>query len=215
MVARTMRVSGAITEKPSDERGQHELVEGGAERAPVHRHQGVDGQEPGDARRAASCPCRAGPAGAAPRRARRRRRRARAGPSRTSASRRRPTPTSRLTWSSQPSRRTAATTPSGMPDSERHQQRGQGQLERGGHALDQVLQHGPAGRVALAEVAARQAAQIAPVLDDHRLVEAHAPLHLRDVLRRGERPRLHQRGIARQDIRQHERDDASRRRASG
>jgi hypothetical protein len=73
---------------------------------------------------------------------------------------------------------------------ERHQQRGQGQLERGGHALDQVLQHGPAGGVTLTEVPARQAAEIAPVLDDHRLVQAHAPLHLRDVLRRGERPRF-------------------------
>ena len=86
-------------------------------------------------------------------------------------------------------------------------ERGQRQLERRGHALEQVLEHGPPGRVALAEVSTEDATEIAPILDEHRLVETHPTLHLGDVLRCGERPRFHQRRVTWEDVRQHERDD--------
>ena len=49
-------------------------------------------------------------------------------------------------------------------DRERDAQARQGELERGRQALQEILQHRPPGRRALAEIAMQQAADIAPVL---------------------------------------------------
>jgi hypothetical protein len=89
-------------------------------------------------------------------------------------------------------------------DHEGHRERGQRQLEGGRHPLQEVFEHRPPGGVALAEVPVGQPAHVAPVLDRHGLVQAHAPLHLRDVLRGREGARLHERRVARQDVGEHE-----------
>ena len=99
-------------------------------------------------------------------------------------------------------------------DRDRDEHAGERQLERGGHALQEVGENGPTRRGALAEVGAEHPGEIAPVLHRHRPIEPHLALHLLDVLGRRERPRLDERRVARQQVGQGERDqrDAEERR---
>ena len=70
---------------------------------------------------------------------------------------------------------------------QRDQQAGQGELERCRQALPEILQHRPAGRRALAEIAVHDARDVAPVLDPGRLVEAHGLFQLLHDLGRHQR----------------------------
>ena len=91
-------------------------------------------------------------------------------------------------------------------DRRRHQETGQRQLQCGGHALPEVLEDGSSRARGLAEVGAEQAGEVAPVLHMDGPVEAHLPLDRGDVLRRGERARLDERGIAGEHVDERERD---------
>ena len=83
------------------------------------------------------------------------------------------TPTMRPRWSIAVSRCTADCTPSGMPMPSAMSEAGERQLQGGGQALHEILQHRSAGRGALAEVAVQDARDVAAVLHPGRLVEAH------------------------------------------
>jgi hypothetical protein len=79
---------------------------------------------------------------------------------------------------------------------ERDEQRGSGQLEGGGHALDDQVERRLAVAHGLSEIAAQRAGEEAAVLDDERIIEAHRLAELPDVLFGRIGRQQHQRWIA-------------------
>ena len=117
------------------------------------------------------------------------------------------TPTMRPRWSIAVSRCTADCTPSGMPSTSAINRLASVSSSVAGRRCLKSSSTGPAGRGALAEIAVHDARDVAAVLHPGRLVEAHGLFQLLHDLGRDQRPRLHDGGIAGQDIGQRERDD--------
>ena len=84
---------------------------------------------------------------------------------------------------------------------------GEGDLERGGQALEDVGRHRPAGLDAAAEVALHDLPHVDPELHDQRLVEPVLRPDLRHLLRRGVLPRQRRGGIVGHDAHQDEGQD--------
>ena len=119
----------------------------------------------------------------------------------------------RATWSTHPSRRTAAATPSGTPIAMVRKPATVASSIVAGHVLPDVVEHRAAGRDRLAQVAAGEPGEEDPVLLVQRTVQAPARPEAGDGLRVGRLlvPELGEDGIGRDAVGDEENDQGGRR----